>query len=52
MDKRLENKLMMLKALLSFLNQNADKWSENEPLSQVIGELTYLIGVCSINCVR
>lgn len=43
MDKRLENKLMMLKALLSILNQNADKWSENEPLSQVIGELTYLI---------
>ncbi len=43
MDKRLENKLMMLKALLSFLNQNADKWSGNGPLSQVIVELKNLI---------
>ena len=43
MDKRLENKLMMLRALISFLNQNADKWSGNGPLSQVIVELKNLI---------
>ena len=43
MDKRLENKLMMMKALLSFLNQYKDEWSGNGPLSQVIAELKNLI---------
>lgn len=39
MDKKLENKLIMLNTVLSFLNQNTDLWQEHVPLANAINDL-------------
>lgn len=39
MEKKVENKLIMLKAVMHFLNQNQGLWQEIAPLSTTINEL-------------
>jgi len=43
MDKRFENKMIMLKAILSLLKQNETIWNASEPLVTAINELEGLI---------
>jgi len=39
MEKKVENKLIMLKAVMHFMNQNQGLWQEIAPLSSTINEL-------------
>ena len=43
MDKRIENKLIMLKAVLSLLQQNQSIWQNSSPLVAVYNELLQLV---------
>lgn len=43
MEKRIENKLIMLKAILSFLQQNQSLWKDSAPLTSVYNELQQLV---------
>ena len=43
MEKRFENKLIMLKAVLRFLKQNAAVWANSQPLVAAIAELDALM---------
>lgn len=43
MDKRFENKMTMLKAVLSFMRLKVAEWSNSAPMVAAIAELEYLI---------
>lgn len=43
MEKRIENKLIMLKAILSFLQQNQSLWQDSAPLTSVYNDLQQLV---------
>lgn len=45
MEKRLENKLIMLKAVLSLMQQNQSLWQNSGPLSQAFYELQRLVNL-------
>ena len=48
MNKQNENKLVMMKALLSFLKQNESVWQDSAPIVEAVGNLEELIAVIEL----